>query len=711
LSAGFLWYNENEKDVPTKVKDMRTRAKAFSVIPLALLGLTVILSGVPADKPKLPERYKRWLDEEVVYIMARAERAVFLQLRTDRERDLFMEAFWKHRDPTPASPENEFKTEHLRRVAYANQQLGREGPVPGWKTDRGRMYILLGEPRDILKYAGKLGVYDCESWFYQGKTDLGLPPSFNLLFFKEHGQGMMKLYSPIGDGPQALLSSAMESPGDFRKAYDTLYDIDATLARIAMDLLSGDTSEGLGRPTMASDMLIQRIETLPSRTVKDGYARKFLEYKDIVDVEYSANFIDSAGLVKVFREGAGPYFVHYALEPERLSVNQFERKTYTTLKVNGRVSTLDGRLVYQYDKTVAVDMPEAQLDELLRSPFNLHDVFPLVAGDYRLSVLIKNEASKEFMTIEQSLRVPQSGKAVQLTQPLLGYKVSRSDAAPRKIRAFQIGPYQVFCQPGRVFTVQDTLAIVFQLNDLPEDTVRTGRVRLTILKDGQPFREVTRAPSEYADLPNALETIPLADFPPAHYNVKVSLLAGGAEVVSADEEFDLTFAPTLGRPWYSSRVLPGPDDPVYDQIAGVQLLNLGRYPEARASLEAALLERPDSPEAAFTLARVFMALSEPRSAVRVLAPLLARPGGVPYEVYTLSGEAFMKSGDFAEALKVLDQAVSQYGVNASVLNAIGRSYLGLSKFEEALASFEKSLQLSPDQPEIRNKVDELKKRK
>ena len=698
-------------DVPIKVKNMRTRAKVFSVIPLVLLGLTVILSGVPVDKPKLPERYQRWLDEEVVYIMARMEREVFLKLRTDRERDLFMEAFWKHRDPTPTSPENESKTEHLRRVAYASQHLGREGPVPGWKTDRGRMYILLGEPQEIQKYAGKLGIYDCESWFYQGKTDLGLPPSFNLLFFKEHGQGMMKLYSPIGNGPQALLASTIDSPGDFGRAYKTLYDIDATLAGIALDLLSGDSAEGLGRPTMASDMLIQKIVTLPSRTVNDGYARKFLEYKDIVDVEYSANYIDSASLVKVFREGTGQYFVHYAVEPERLSVNQFGRKTYTTLKVNGRVSTLDGRLVYQYDKTVSVEMPEAQVAELSRAPFNLHDVFPLVAGDYRLSVLVKNEVSREFMTVEQSLRVPQSGNAVQLTQPLLGYKISRLDAARRKVRPFQVGPFQVFCQPGRIFTVKDTLAVVFQLNDLSGDLARRGRVKLAFLKDGEVFREVVRAPSEYPDLPNIIEEMPLAGFPPAHYQVQVSLLDGDTEIVKANEEFDLTFAPSLGRPWYSSRVLPEPDDPVYAQIAGVQLFNLGRYPEARASLEGVLLKKPDSPEAAFTLARVYMALSEPRSAVRVLAPLLARPGRVSYEVYTLSGEAFMKSGDFAEALKVLGQAVSQYGVNASVLNAVGRSYLGLSKFEEALASFEKSLQLSPDQPEVRKQIDQLKKRK
>src|SRR4030042_2198609 len=375
---------------------------------------------------------------------------------------------------------------------------------------------------------------------------------------------------------------------------------------------------------MASDMLIQRIETLPSRTVQERYARKFLEYKDIVEVDYSANYLDSDSLIKVFREASGLYFVHYAIEPQRLSVNQYERKTYTTLKVNGRVTTPDGRLVYQYDKTVFIDVPEAQMSELRRAAFTLHDVFPLIPGDYQLSILVKNEVSKEFWSVEQSLRIPKSGSGVQMTQPLLGYKVSRLDVAPRKIRAFRVGSYQIFCQPGRIFMAQDTLAVAFQLNELSADLARSGLVKLAFLKDGQLFREITRKPSEFPDLPNALEEIPLADFPPAHYQVRVSLLNGSAEVVTASEEFDLTFAPSVGRPWYSSRVLPEPGDPVYSQIAGTQLLNPGRYDEARASLERAFQQKPDSPETAFNLARVYMVRAEYPKAIQVLTPFLGR---------------------------------------------------------------------------------------
>src|SRR4030042_6856184 len=107
------------------------------------------------EKEKLPARYQQWLDEEVVYIISSLEREVFLKLLTDRERDLFIEAFWKHRDPTLSTPENEFKSEHYRRIQYANHFFGRQGPRPGWKTDRGRIYIILGEPNDIQRFEGK----------------------------------------------------------------------------------------------------------------------------------------------------------------------------------------------------------------------------------------------------------------------------------------------------------------------------------------------------------------------------------------------------------------------------------------------------------------------------------------------------------------------------------------------------------------------------
>lgn len=662
-------------------------------------------------KPKLPDRYQKWLDEEVVYIITATEREVFQKLTTDRERDLFIEAFWNHRDPTPSTPANEFKIEHYRRIDYANKYLGRETPIPGWKTDRGRMYIILGEPQEIQRYTAKSGIYDCETWFYQDKADKGLPAGFYLLFFKPRGNGMFRLYSPAGDGPQALLTGYLNDPTDYRKAYETLRDVDGGLAEVAMNLVPGEGQSIYGRPSMSSDLLLQKIETLPSRTVEEKYARKFLEYKDIVEVEYSANYLDSDSLIKVFREPNGIYFVHFAVEPQRLSVNQYENKIYTTLRVSGRVTTLDGRPVYQYDKSTPVEVTESQMQDLSRTPFEYHDLFPLIPGDYKVSILVKNEASKEFMSLEQAVRIPDNGPALQLTQPLLGFKSTRVDPAQKKLRAFRLGPYQISCQPSRVFTASDTLAVAFQVNNLPAAAAQDARIKIAFLKDAQPFREIVRKPSDYPDLPDVLEEVSLAGFPPAHYQVRVSVLEAGKEAVSAGEEFDLTFAPSVGRPWYSARVLPEPGDPVYLQIIGTQLFNLGRLDEAAAELELAHQRKPGSPEMAYSLAQAYMAMGRFPRVIELMAPFVGGSETARYEIYTMAGEAYRRSGDFVDAVATFDKAISHYGVNASILNAVGECYAGLGKNGEALAAFEKSLQISPNQPGIQKKIDELKKRK
>ncbi|NTV80500.1 MAG: GWxTD domain-containing protein, partial [Candidatus Aminicenantes bacterium] len=574
-----------------------------------------------AGKPKVAETTRKWIEEEVVYIITPLEREVFLKLRTDRERDLFIEAFWKQRDPTPGTDVNEFKTEHFRRIAYADRYYGRDAPRPGWRTDRGRFYIILGEPRDIQRFEGKSQTYDAEIWFYQGKTDLGLPAAFNLVFFREGGHGEYRLYSPVGHGPQALMAGYFGGP-DYTAAYARLREIEPELAAVSLSLIPGESGTISGRPSMSSDMLIQRIGSAPARGVGSQYAQKFLQYKDIVEVEYTANYLDSDSLIKVFRDPSGFYFVHYAIEPRRLSLNQYAGKYSTTLQVNGRITDPGGRLVHQFDKTVALSLGAAEVKDAGRVPFDYQDLFPLVGGDYTLSVLIKNEASKEFTSVEQALRIPQAGTAVQMTQPLLGYRTVRLEPGQRRMKAFRVGPYQIYCQPGRVFAREETLAVIFQLNNLSDDLASGGEVRIDLLRDGQPVRAIRRRPADYPDLPNVVEEIALADFPPAHYTVRASLANAGAEIVSAAEEFDLSFAESVPRPWFSSRVLPDPADPVYPEIIGAQLFNLGRFEEARVFLERAFLRKSGSEDTAGSLARAHLALADPAAAAKVLAPFL-----------------------------------------------------------------------------------------
>jgi len=685
------------------------RKKTFFMICAVLAAL--VLPGLTADKTPLPEGYKKWLNEEVVYIISSLEREVFLKLRSDRERDLFIEAFWKHRDPTPNSPDNEFKTEHYRRINYANHFLGREAPKPGWKTARGRIYIILGEPNDIQRLQGKQGVYNSEIWFYQGKTELGLPPGFNILFFQENNQGEYKLYSPSNDGPQALLAGDVGSLSDYTAAYEKLQDIDPTLADVSMSLIPGEQSGVYGRPSLISDMMIQKIESAPQRMVEEKYARKFLEYKDLVEVEYTANYLDSDSMIKILKDPSGNYFVHYTIEPKKLSVNNYEKKYYTTLKLNGNVTTPEGKPVYQYDKTITLEMNEQEMTERSNQPFDIHDMFPLVPGDYKLSILLKNEVSKEFTSVEQTLRIPADGTALQMTSPILAYKVSPVDPPTKKLKPFLLGSHQVFCQPGRIFLPKDTLSVAFQLLGLEEDLKRKGEVRFAFFKDEQLFKEKTRKAGEYAELPTIIEDFPLSEFPPAHYRVQVSFLADGAEAVSAKDEFDVTFMAAVPRPWVYSRVLPEAGDPLYAQVIGLQLFNLGRLDEARVCLERAFRAKPDSQEITVQLAQIDLSLKRFDRVETLLAPFLAEGQTPRYEILNLAGRAAQGAGKLEKAIEIFDESVSHYGVNINVLNAIGDCYFGLGKYEEARAVWEKSLAVSPEQPDVKKRLETLKNRR
>src|SRR3982751_6614551 len=135
-------------------------------------------------KKELETPYRKWLNEDVAYIITDEERAAFKKLQTDEEREQFIEQFWVRRDPTPDSLENEFKEEHYRRIAYANEHYA--SGIPGWKTDRGRIYITWGKPDSVESHpsggsydrpsyegGGSTTTYPFETWFYRHLDDVG----------------------------------------------------------------------------------------------------------------------------------------------------------------------------------------------------------------------------------------------------------------------------------------------------------------------------------------------------------------------------------------------------------------------------------------------------------------------------------------------------------------------------------------------------------
>jgi len=677
---------------------------------LALAGFPPPTRGAAGQKKHLPPVYKKWLEEEVVYIISPLEKQVFEKLQTDRERDLFIEAFWRQRDPTPGTTENEFKTEHFKRINYANYYLGRQSPLPGWRTDRGRIHIILGEPNDIQHFESGQETYPAEVWFYQNKAEVGLPPGFNIVFFKEHGTGDYKLYSPTRDGPQAFLASYLGSPEDVSGAYRKLRELEPNLALVSLSLIPGEDSAAFGRPSLSSDLLLQQVESLPEKTIRDQYAQKFLQYKDIVEVEYSANYLDSDSLVKILKASPAATCVHYSIEPAKLSVSQYGDKFSTTLTLNGSVKDEEGKVIYQFDKTLPISLGDEELKSISRRPYAIYDVFPLIPGSYDLSILLKNEVSKEFSSLERKLIIPPEEAKGWVTPLLLGYKAEKVKAGRNRLKPFQIGGVSILLQANRTFTKSEELILAFQVWGIPPSLRDEAEIVFTFLKEAQPFKSFSRTAAGYPGFPDVVEPVALSEFIPAHYEVQVSVRSGGQEIAAARDEFDITPVEKMARPWVCAKIMPGLDDAIYPFLIGNQLFNAGRNEEARLRLEEAFKKKPEDADFALALARADMTLQDYSRVETLLLPFFGLAKPPRYEMFVVLASAHHRKKEWEKALKVLEQGISHYGLNPFFLNLRGECYLRLGNKSEALRAWEKSLELNPAQPDVQKAVNALKQK-
>ena len=672
--------------------------------------LPSLVSGQNSLKD-LPERYKKWLQEEVVYIISPKEKDVFLQLKTDKERDILIEAFWKQRDPTHGSAENEFKKEHFKRIEYANYYFGREATGAGWRTDMGRIYIILGPPKDIEDYDGQKLLYPTQIWTYSGDPALGLPASFNLVFFKRSGIGNYVLYSPTRDGPGSLIPGYTGDPTNTVAAYSRLYQIEPNVAQVSLSLIPG-TREQYDPTTrsFASDILISaNIPTVPYKKLETTYADKLLKYKDIIEVEYTANYVDSEALVRVIQDPSGIFFVHYSIEPRKLSLEQYGNKFGTTLDLSGMVTDPEGRTIYQFKKSWPIQFDADQVEKIKTRLFSSQDMFPLIEGRYRFSLLMKNTASKEFTSMEDELTVP-NGRSLQIGPLILAYKALKSPAAPGKIKPFLIGSTQLVPSPRNDFSRSDSrIYLFFQVHGIDPELRSSGVLELSLLKEHETVQTRTIRLDSVRDAPDFLEELDIGQLPPANYSVKVVLLDKEKLPRAEREEFFyISHAVSVPRPWVLAQVSPAVSDSVYANILGGQYLNTRQAEAALPLLEKAHRRKPESAKYAMDYARALSLGEKYEQAKDVLLPF-AGVGTDQGERFGLLGELYQKLGDFKEAVSHYKEALRHQGTNLNILNSIGECQYRLGNNGEALIAWEKSLEIDPKQEEIRRRVQTLKK--
>jgi GWxTD domain-containing protein len=342
-------------------------------------------------KQELSKTYKRWLDEDVAYIITPEERAAFKQLSNDEERDQFIEAFWQRRDPTPDTAENEFKEEHYRRIAYANDHF--YAGVPGWKTDRGRIYIVYGPPDEIESHpsggaydrpqnegGGSTSTYPWEDWRYRYIDGIGSDVIIEFVDTCMCGEYHMTM----DRGEKDALAKV---PGMGLTDYEMM-----GLSSKA-DRFNGGIST-LGNGPFSSGNQAKEFDIL------DRYSRLLrppkIKFKDLAEEAVSHKIIVNlmpfdvrTDFVKVTSDTVLVPVTIQVKNRDITFVNQ-DGVERGTVNIFGRVSTLTGRVAQTFEDTVQADIPAELLPRSAENSQEYWKALPLRPGRYRFDIVVKD---------------------------------------------------------------------------------------------------------------------------------------------------------------------------------------------------------------------------------------------------------------------------------------------------------------------------------
>src|ERR1700730_7905120 len=392
LAGSAVAQNGKPGDSPASGSASPTQAPNDEVDPL---------KRAPSEKQKKQQKkalkteptkqYRKWLDEDVAWIISDEERAAFKQLSNDEERDQFIEGFWQRRDPTPDTIENEFKEEHYARIAYANEHFA--AGIPGWKSDRGRMYIMYGKPDEIESHpsggnyerpmeegGGSTSTFPFEQWRYRYLEGIGQEIIIEFVDTCMCGDYHMTMDRSEKD---ALLYT----PNAGLTMWEQMGMANKT------SRFSGGGIERLGTGPMSASQSTKQFDRLEQfAKLQAPPPVKFKDLEEIVNTKMIVNLMPfdvRADFVKVTGDTV---LVPVTVQMKNRDITFVNKDGVQrgTVNIFGRVTTLTGRVVQTFEDTVQVDVPAELLPRTAENASVYWKALPLRPGRYKFDVAVKD---------------------------------------------------------------------------------------------------------------------------------------------------------------------------------------------------------------------------------------------------------------------------------------------------------------------------------
>src|SRR6202790_629859 len=384
-----------------------------------------------ALKQELSRPYKKWLEEDVVCIITDEERAAFKQLSNDEERDNFIEAFWQRRDPTHDTEENEYKEEHYQRIAYANEHFA--AGVPGWKTDRGRMYIVFGKPDEIDSHpsggsyqrpmeegGGETSTFPFEDWRYRYIEGIGQEVIIEFVETCMCGEYHMTLDRSEKDALLMTPNAGLTFFGQMGMANKS-------------SRLSGNGLERLGLGPQSSMLQTKEFDRLEQFAKLQAAPKvKFTDLEEAVNSKIILNpmpFDVRADFVKITSDTV---LVPVTIQMRNRDITFVNKEGVQrgTVNIFARLTTLTGKIVQTFEDTVQVDVPAELLPRTAENASVYWKALPLRPGRYKLNIAIKDVNGDRKGLWSRSIVVPEFSDDKLSTSTLI--VADQMEAVPTK---------------------------------------------------------------------------------------------------------------------------------------------------------------------------------------------------------------------------------------------------------------------------------------
>ncbi|MBN8730243.1 MAG: GWxTD domain-containing protein [Acidobacteria bacterium] len=485
-------------------------------------------------RKELEGPFRKWLNEDVTYIITDEERQAFRRLATDEEREQFIEQFWLRRDPTPDSAENEFKEEHYRRIAYANERFA--SGIPGWKTDRGRIYIAYGPAdeveshpsggtyeRPIEEGGGTTSTFPFEKWRYRWIETIGTDVMIEFVDPTMTGEYRMTMDPSEKDALLYVPNAGL-----------TLYEQMGMSSKT--DRFSRTDGTRLGTGTMPLPNRMNQFERLQQfANLQKPPSIKFKDLEAAVSSTVKYNLLPLKVRADYMRMTNSTILTNVTaqLEKKDLQFGDKEGVSKAVVNIYGRITSMSRRVVNVFEDVVTVEVPTELLQEASKGSSIYQKSIPLPPGTYRLNLVVKDIVGGNMTNYEMALSVPRfEEEKLGSSSLVLADLIEKVPTKSIGTGQFVIGASKVRPRVTETFKRDEKMGIYLQLyNFVPDEKTQKPNavVEYEVVRTGSNEKifefseEVQKMEGASAQQYTIEKILPLQNLEPGDYTIRLKV--------------------------------------------------------------------------------------------------------------------------------------------------------------------------------------------